>query len=331
MSSAPSPPQFPGFQPRPGLRGGHLQTLAAQFLRRRIHLPPPEDLHVQVAEGVQVLCHCHWQPDRRHAPALVIVHGLEGSSQSQYVIGATAKALAAGMSVVRMNMRNCGRTGHLGPTLYHSGLSGDVREIALAVLRDQKVARLLLLGFSLGGNLVLKLAGEWGREAPAELRGVAAVSPALDLAASADALHLPANRLYELYFLWNLKRSVRAKARLYQGRYDLTRLRRLRSLRDFDHRVTAFYCGFESADDYYARASAAQLLDRLAVPVLVIHAADDPFIRITPSTRAKLLGNACIRYVETEHGGHCGFLGRAADGDDGRWAERAAVDFLRRC
>jgi uncharacterized protein len=331
MSSTPSPPHFSGFQPRPGLRGGHLQTLAAQFLRRRIHLPPPEDLHVQVAQGVQVLCQCHWQPERRNAPALIIVHGLEGSSQSQYVIGATAKALAAGMSVVRMNMRNCGRTGHLGPTLYHSGLSGDVREVAFAVLRDQKVARLLLLGFSLGGNLVLKLAGEWGREAPPELRGVAAVSPALDLAASADALHLPANRLYEIYFLWNLKRSVRAKARLYQGRYDLTRLRRLRSLRDFDHRVTAFYCGFDSADDYYARASASQLLDRIAVPALVIHAADDPFIRITPSTHAKLLANPCIRYVETEHGGHCGFLARAADGDDGRWAERAAVDFLRRC
>jgi uncharacterized protein len=156
------------------------------------------------------------------------------------------------------------------------------------------------------------------------------VSPALDLAESAAALHLPANRLYERYFLWNLKRSIRRKARLFEGQYDVTRLRGLRSLRDFDDRITAFYCGFTGAEHYYAQSSASPFLGRIAIPTLVIHSLDDPFIRITPASHAGLLANPCIRYLQTERGGHCGFLAAARDGDDGRWAERTVVEFLRR-
>src|SRR5947208_1014739 len=121
MSAPQISPEFPPFQPRRGLRAGHLQTLASQFLARGIRLAPSERRLITVADGVQVLCYCHWQQDRVSPLTMVIVHGLEGSSESQYVTGTTAKALAAGMNVVRMNMRNCGRTDHLGPTLYHSG------------------------------------------------------------------------------------------------------------------------------------------------------------------------------------------------------------------
>jgi len=330
MSAPQIPTDVPPFHPRRGLRTGHLQTLASQFLARGIRLPVPDERLITVADGVQVLCQCHWQQDRAGALTVVIVHGLEGSSESQYVVGTTAKALAVGMNVVRMNMRNCGRTDHLSPTLYHSGLSSDVGEVVRAIVGQEKLSRIALLGFSMGGNIVLKLAGEWGREAPPEARAVAAVSPALDLAASAAALHLWRNRIYELFFLWNLKRRVRQKARLFAGRYDLARLRRLHSLRDFDDRVTAFYCGFESAEDYYDRASASRVIAGISLPALVVHALDDPFIRITPESRQKLLANACIRYVETEHGGHCGFLGPRGDEDDGRWAERAVVEFFRR-
>jgi predicted alpha/beta-fold hydrolase len=144
-----------------------------------------------VEEGVQVLCHCHWHSDRRRTLSVLIVHGLEGSSESHYVLGTAQKALAAGMNVVRMNIRNCGGTERLGPTLYHSGLSTDVGAVARALISQESLPRLALVGFSMGGNLVLKLAGEWGREAPEQLQAVAAVSPAIDLAASADALHLP--------------------------------------------------------------------------------------------------------------------------------------------
>jgi uncharacterized protein len=316
------------FVPRRGFRGGHVQTLASFFLPRRIVLPTTEKRLIEVELGVQVLCHCHWQKERQDALTVIIVHGLEGSSESQYMLGIAAKGTAAGMNVVRMNQRNCGGTDALSPTLYHSGRSQDIAAVAQNLIRQDQVSRLALVGFSMGGNLVLKLAGEWGRETPPQLRAVAAVCPAMNLAASADALHLAGNRLYEYYFMWQLRRRLRTKARLFPRVFDTSRMRGVTSLRDFDDKVTAHYCGFEGASDYYERSAAANVVDRIAVPTLILHAANDPFIRILPETRQKVISNPNISFVETEDGGHCSFLAEA-DGDDGRWAERQVVDFLQ--
>jgi predicted alpha/beta-fold hydrolase len=314
--------------PRRGLRGGHVQTVASFFLPRHIPVPPAEKRLIEVEPGVQVLCHCHWQNDRKTALTVIIVHGLEGSSESQYMLGIAAKGLAAGMNVVRMNQRNCGGTDALSSTLYHSGRSQDVAAVAQNLMDQDRISRFALAGFSMGGNLVLKLAGEWGREAPAQFRAVAAVCPSMNLAASADALHLPSNRIYEYYFMWNLRNHFRKKARLSPRIFDTSRLRGVTSLRDFDDKVTAYYCGFEGASDYYQRSAAANVVDRIAVPALILHAANDPFIRILPETRQKILSNPNITFVETEDGGHCSFLAEP-DGDDGRWAERQVVEFLR--
>jgi hypothetical protein len=180
----------------------------------------------------------------------------------------------------------------------------------------------------MGGNLVLKLAGEWGSEGPPEFRAVAAVCPSVDLAASADALHLPSNRLYEYYFLWKLRRRLREKARLFPDVFDVGRLRGISTLRDFDDKITAYYCGFAGAADYYARAAASNVIDRIAVPTFVLNAANDPFIRILPQTREKILANPHITFVETADGGHCSYLAQA-DGDDGRWAESQVIAFLK--
>ncbi len=306
-----------------------MQTLASFFLPRRIPLPPPEERLIEVEPGISVLCHCHWQPNRQQALTLIVVHGLEGSSDSQYMLGLTAKGMAAGMNVIRMNQRNCGGTDRLSATLYHSGRSRDVAAVAQDLMDRDRIARFALAGFSMGGNLVLKCAGEWGVDHPPQFTAVAAVCPAVDLAASADALHLPANRMYELYFLWKLRRRFLAKARLFPGKFDAARMRGMRSLRDFDDNVTAYYSGFAGASDYYARAAAANVIDRIAVPTLILHATNDPFIRILPETRQKILCNPRITFVETEDGGHCSFLARP-DGDDGRWAERQIIEFLRK-
>ena len=316
------------FTPRRGLRGGHFQTVASFFLNRRINLVPAEERLIEVEPGVKVLCHCHWQQDRRDALTIVIVHGLEGSSDSQYMLGVAEKGLAAGMNVIRMNQRNCGGTEALAPVLYHSGLSRDVAAVAQDLIAQDRISRLGLAGFSMGGNLVLKLAGEWGREGPPQFRAVVAVCPAMNLAASADALHSPGNRLYEYYFMWKLHRRLRAKARLFPGAFDTSRLRGVFTLRDFDDKITAHYCGFTGAEDYYSRAAAANVVDRIAVPTLIVHAANDPFIRILPETREKILSNPNITFVETSDGGHCSFLAQP-DGDDGHWAERQVVDFFR--
>jgi predicted alpha/beta-fold hydrolase len=310
------------------MRGGHAQTLASHFLSRENHLPEPEERLFRVEEESQVLCHCHWQAERRERKTLVIVHGLEGSSKSQYVIGNGSKAWQAGYNVVRMNVRNCGETEHLSPTLYHSGLSGDVGAVVRALIEQDGLRRVAVLGYSMGGNQVLKLAGEWGREAPAEVFAVAAVSPGLDLAAGADALHEAANRIYELQFLVSLKARIRKKARLFPERYQLPAMWRIWTLRAFDDAITAPAWGFRDADDYYDRASAAHVVERISVPTLVIHALDDPFVRITPATRAKLTGNLNVTYLEEEHGGHCGFLEDVTADYDGRWAEKQVLEFL---
>jgi len=307
-----------------------VQTVASFLIKRRFRLPAPEERLIEVESGVRVLCHCHWQPDRAYPLTIIVVHGLEGSSDSQYMLGVTRKALAAGMNVVRFNQRNCGGTEALAPTLYHSGRSNDVAAVARELIAHDGVSRLALAGFSMGGNLVLKLAGEWGVQAPPQFRAVAACCPAMDLAASADALHEPANRLYELYFLWNLRRRMIHKARLFPGQYDVTRMRGMKSLRDFDDKMTAYYSGFAGAEDYYARAAAANVVGRIAVPALILHAANDPFIRITAETRRKIASNPNITFVETEDGGHCAFLGTRNGADDGYWAENQMVNFLRR-
>ena len=180
----------------------------------------------------------------------------------------------------------------------------------------------------MGGNIVLKTAGEWAGNGPHEFRAAAAVCPAMDLVASADALHNPANRLYEQYFLWKLKARMRNKARCFPGQYDLSRLRGLKSLRDFDDKITAFYTGFNGASDYYARAAAANVVEKIEVPTYILYARNDPFIRVTPETRRKVERNPNITFIETDDGGHCSFLGER-NGYDGHFAEREVVDFLR--
>jgi uncharacterized protein len=320
--------QPPNFKPRRFVRGGHLQTLAGFFMVRGIKLPDPEVRYVEVAPGIQVLCYCHWQPDRSNALTLIIIHGLEGSSDSGYMVGVAQKGLAAGMNVIRVNQRNCGGTDHLAPTLYNSSLSGDLAAVARHLIEHDKISRLALVGFSMGGNLVLKTAGEWGREAPPEFRAVAAVCPAMDLAACADALHLPANRIYEEYFMLKLRRRFREKAKLFPEYFDVNRLRGLRSLRDFDDKVTAYYCGFTGAVDYYARAAASNTVDQIAVPGLILHSATDPFVRLIPETRKKIAANSNLTFIEAQDGGHCSFLAEA-NGYDGHWAEQQVVGFLR--
>ena len=284
---------------------------------------------IEVAPGVQVLCHCHWQEDRTRALTLIVVHGLEGSSDSQYMLGVTEKGLAAGMNIVRYNQRNCGGTEAQAPVLYHSGLSNDVAVVAREFIARDRITRLALAGFSMGGNLALKLAGEWARNGPPEFRAVAACCPALDLAASADALHEPGNRIYESYFLWALRRRMMQKAQLFPGHFDVSRMRGMRSLRDFDDRITAHYCGFNGVDDYYDRASAAHVVGQIAVPTLIVHAANDPFVRITAETRRRIAANPNIVFRETASGGHCAFVGERNGVDDGFWAESAIVNFLR--
>jgi uncharacterized protein len=337
------PETYPPFQPRRWVVNGHLQTIFGNFLPRTDALPPPEIQLVEVSPAhgsqisSQVLCECHWQPlpQRRTSMTAIILHGLEGSSHSQYVTGNANKLWRSGCNVIRMNMRNCGPAKYgdmlrLSPTLYHSGLSGDVERVLQFFLETQGLESVSLIGYSMGGNLVLKLAGDLGASVPAQLHSVVGVSPAVDLAASADALHEPQNRIYERKFVRALVTRFRRKASFFPRAFDPHRAAHITSLREFDERITSLYCGFSSADDYYARACAARVLDRITVPTLILHAEDDPFVRITSGTRNTIAANPHITFLATEHGGHCAFLAPpdTSAGNDGYWAEHTALRFV---
>ena len=293
-------------------------------------LPPPVRRYFDVAPGARVAADCHWQADRWQRTTLVALHGLNGSSDAHYMRGLAAKAFARGMNVVRLNQRNCGDTEHLAEGLFHSGLTADAALVIDELTRVDGLPAIAAAGYSLGGNLALKLAGEYGPNPPRALTAVAAVSPIIEIGECTRALERPENWLYQWNFVRDLKRRIRRKDALRRGAFDLARLRAIKTVRAFDDAYTAPYFGFRSAEDYYHRASAMRVVDRISVPTLVISAEDDPFVPPEPFRDPRVAGNPHIELRLSAHGGHCGFVAARAGEDDGYWAENEIVDFVAR-
>ncbi|MGI9165097.1 MAG: YheT family hydrolase [Pyrinomonadaceae bacterium] len=290
--------------------GGHAQTLAGYAWPRRFRLRPHADQErlFQVAPDTQVLANCRWQTNPTEHPTIVIWHGMEGSSAAVYMLATAQKAFRAGFNVVRMNLRNCGATEHLTPTLYHGGLSEDPRAVVTELIERDGLSKIFLAGFSLGGNLVLKLAGEYGEGPPKEILGVCAVSPSVDLDASANLINQPSNRIYQRDFLRRLRKRIYIKKKLYPKLYDTAGIRTIQTIRQFDDRFTAVAHGFANAADYYDRASALRVIDLIRVPTLIIHAHDDPFIPFEPLRHPSIAANPYILLLDPERGGHVAFL-----------------------
>lgn len=321
---------MPDFSPPRWLRGGHRMTIYAWARPRRFpDLPAAEPRLFVIDPATRVLAHCHWQARRRACPTLVALHGLEGSSDAHYMRGIADKAFRAGFNVVRLNQRNCGGTERLSAGLYHSGLTQDPLAVLHELVDADGLTALFVAGYSLGGNVALRLAGEAGDRPPSWLTGVAAVSPTLELAACMAALERRGNRIYEWNFVQSLQRRLRRKARAYPALYDTRGLSRIWSVRAFDERYTAPHHGFANAADYYHRAASMRVVDRIRVPALVITAEDDPFIPVEPFRDPRVTGNPSIQLRVTSHGGHCGFVERAREGYDGYWAEATLVEFAR--
>lgn len=319
------------FVPARRVAGGHRMTLFTWARTRTFpRLPPPVPRYFDVAPDARVLAHCCWRTNPRRRPTLLALHGLEGSSSAHYMRGLADKAFARGFNAVLLNQRNCGGTEHLSDGLYHSGLTADPQAVIRELVDLDRLASIVVVGYSLGGNVALKLAGDYGPDAPAELRGVCAVSPTLDLARCVEALERPANALYQWNFVRNLKRRMRRKARARPGRFDLRPLGRVRTVRQFDEAFTAPHHGFRDASDYYHRASALRVADRIAVPTLIVSANDDPFVPAEQFRDPVLTGNPAVTTIVTRAGGHCGFFSEPAPPFDGYWAESAAVAFADR-
>jgi len=316
------------FVPRPSLASGHTMTLYSWGNPRYFpSLPRPVQRLFDVAPDARVVADCHWQARAWERPTLVALHGLNGSSDAHYMKGLAEKAFARGMNAVLLNQRNCGDTEHLSQGLFHSGLTADAAHVIDELLTIDRLPAIVVVGYSLGGNLALKLAGEYGAFAPPALVGVAAVSPIIEIGECIRALERPDNVLYEWNFVKDLKRRMRRKERFWPGTFDLRKVRAIRTVREFDRTFTAPHFGFADENDYYHRASAMRIVDRIRVPTLVITAEDDPFVPSGPFREPQLTGNPSVTTIVCAHGGHCAFIGAPAAGDDGYWAERVIVDF----
>lgn len=318
------------FRPAWWLPGPHAQTVAGRYLRprggvryrrERVELPDGDflDLDFATVEGRPV-------PDAAETPAVLVVHGLEGSAQSAYVLE-TCRALAGhGIRAVAMNFRSCGGEPNRLARLYHAGDTGDVA-FALDLLAERfPGAPLGAVGFSLGGNQLLKHLGERGREAG--VRAAVGVSVPFDLDAGASKLEASAmGRLYASVFVRSLRGKFLAKRDLIGDTCDEARVLRARSLREFDEAATAPLHGFRDAAHYYAVSSSGPFLPRIRVPTLLVHAADDPFVPAEAMPHAAVRENPCLAAAFTEQGGHVGFIGGPPRART-FWAEAEAARFL---
>jgi len=318
------------FAPAPWLRSPHFMTVFPGYWPRRKLLTgvPTESRLFTTEPHTQLLGYCHWQPYRTACQTLVLVHGLEGCSESHYMRGIAAKAYRAGCNVIRMNQRTCGGTEHLTPTLYNSGLSLDYRAIVQELARVDGLDRIWLVGYSMGGNLILKAAGEIGAS-DKSLAGAIAVCPNIDPPQCVEALEQPRNWVYHRHFLVELKARLRRKARLFPGKWDLTDLASIARLRDFDDRYTAPDGGYASGADYYQRTGAHHVIGDLAVSTLIITAQDDPFIPYAMFTGPRIQRHPKIRLLAPRYGGHCGFVHWGQKGEDSYWAENRIVEFVQ--
>lgn len=327
----PDPKEFVArpFRPAWWLPGPHAQTIAGRYVRtgapvtyRRERVATPDgdflDLDFASVDGAPI--------DRDDAPTVLVVHGLEGSAQSAYVLE-TCRALAAhGIRTVAMNFRSCSGEPNRLPRFYHAGDSADLA-FALGLVADRfPGAALGAVGFSLGGNQLLKYLGEQGSGAAVE--AAAAVSVPYDLAGGSDQLEGSAmGRFYTSVFLRSLKAKYGAKQHLVAHACDADAVLRSRSFRDFDDAATARLHGFRDVDEYYGSSSSAQFLPAVRVPTLLVHAVDDPFVPAAAVPRDAVRHNPCLAAAFVEQGGHVGFIA-GTPWAPRFWAEAEAARFI---
>ena len=309
----------------PLLRNPHLLTVFANFAIRRLDTMrfPIEERLYSTEDGVQVLVHSQ-QPQPPPLGQILMVHGLEGSSNAGYMRSMSQVALEAGYGVHRKNMRSCGGTELLSKTMYHAGLTCDTVSIARQI-REERGGPLFLVGYSLGGNVALKLAGELGDQAIGLIDGVCAISTPIDLAASVRYIGRRENFLYERRFVRRLKERIRRRALTLPGVHDLSTLDRCRTIYEFDDKITAPIFGFGTADRYYATQSSNNFLRGIRVPTLLVQAKDDPMIPFESFDHPAIHTNPHIRLLAVPHGGHLGFLASSAPRF---WVDRVVIAWI---
>jgi hypothetical protein len=313
------------FDPFPFLHGPHHQTILSSFLnflaepasdQKLIQLPCGDKISLEISTPRE------W---KRTDPTVFLVHGLCGSHKSPYLIRMANRLNPLGIRTVRFNMRGCGSGRGLAKQLYHSGRSEDVFEAIKVLKKENPESSITLVGFSLGGNVILKMAGELGSFAKSFIEKVIAVSPPVDLFSSALMLGHPDNAVYERYFYKILRAEVLYLHKKFKDLPPVTLPKNLK-MYEFDQIYTTPTYGFKSVDDYYARCSAAPFVPDIAVPCKILFAEDDPIVSCSALDGYDLPPN--IEVYRTKQGGHMGYLGHPQSEKGFYWLDSVLIDWI---
>jgi predicted alpha/beta-fold hydrolase len=319
--------KFPRFRPHPLLRSGHAQTLAGVYLPGHNYPYRAEQRIVRLADGDRVVLHDErtsaWKPGDR---AALLIHGLAGCHTSGYMQRIAHKLSNRGVRVFRMDLRGCGAGHELASLPYHSGRSEDAAAALEEIARLAPRSPVTLVGFSLGGNIALKLAGELEDQPCAHLDSVMSVCPPADLAACSRQIQKRPNTLYDRYFVRRLLEQIEMRRHMLPPEQAAPFPKPPRNLWEFDNLFTAAICGFGTADNYYAQASSLPLLPRIKLPTLILASRDDPMIPPHALLNAAL--PPVVQLHMTDHGGHLGFVGRRGVDADRRWMDWRVVDWV---
>lgn len=312
------------FDPHPLFFHGHLQTLGTRFFTPAG--PPAKPLRVELGQGDALIAMVAYPPEWKSGdPIVVLVHGLTGSSQSAYMCRMAGLAHAKGVASVRVNLRNAGEGLGLSRRPYNSGKSDDIRCVLQTLAQLHPASRVALAGYSLGGNITLKLAGELDAFPVPNLAAAAAVNAPIDLSRCADALVEPQNKMYDWYFVNALVADAK-KAGLLGPDMPRVVFPKAMTLRIFDDVFTAPRSGYAGAEDYYTRCSSGPLLPKVTLPTLLVTSQDDPFVPFACYRDASF--SSAIETDFPARGGHCAYIGRDNRWGFRFWAEERLMRFL---
>ncbi|WP_419787413.1 YheT family hydrolase [Pseudodesulfovibrio sp.] len=316
----------PDYRPAPPFRRAHISTLYPTLLRPTPLMGPFRHDRVSTPDNDFLTLDLHPSRTGRSRKLVVISHGLEGDARRKYVLGMSRAATRLGYDAVCWNQRSCGGEPNLLPRSYHSGETGDLHTIITHSLETGEYDSVVLIGFSMGGNQILKYLGEAPERVPAEVAGAAVFSVPCDLGGSERILARPSRRIYVEYFMRGLRTKIREKETQFPDIMPQGLIKGVTTLREFDNRYTAPYHGFADAADYYARASSLPVLYGIRVPTLLVNAQNDPFL--TPSCFPEEVArrNPNLYLEMPRFGGHVGFVARGKD--NVYWSEQRAGAFL---
>lgn len=314
----------PPFVPHRALSNGHLQTVALPFVRPPV-ASPGERIEIPVRDG-RLIARLDTHPNARGVA--LVLHGINGTAAESFVLRMAHKLQRKGFDTLRLNLRGAGESMETASGMVHSGLTDDIRAAVDWAL--SRYSHASMVGFSLGGQILLRAVGEWGSTPPSGLHMAVAISPPIDLVRCSAFAERVSASVYRWFIIARLRRRYARLTHTMPADFTRDRVRGVRTIRHFDERVIAPLHGFRDAHDYYARSSASTVLPFASVPTAIIHAEDDPLVPVGPIVDAQATASPAVRFIVTEGGGHVGFLAHApSPGDDDRfWAECRAADLI---